>query len=43
MGGGHGGGHIILDRLPTQAEINLFPINAEVLIYDPGNPFVPSG
>ena len=36
------GTNIILPRLPTQAEINTFPVNSVVLVYDPNNPFVPS-
>jgi hypothetical protein len=38
--GGHGG-HIILDRLPTQAQINLMPENAVVVVYNPDVVFTP--
>jgi hypothetical protein len=37
-----GGGHIIIDHLPTQAEINTYPINAVVLVYNPASPYVPA-
>ena len=37
-----GGGHIIIDALPTQAQINTYPVGAVVLVYDPNNPYVPS-
>jgi hypothetical protein len=41
--GGHGhSGHIILDRLPTQAQINSFRVGSVVLVYNPNIPFVPS-
>ena len=35
------GGHIILDRLPTQAQINTFPNNAVVVVYNPNVVFTP--
>jgi hypothetical protein len=35
------GNHIIIDHLPIQAEINIFPLNAEVLVYNPANPYIP--
>ncbi|MCL1878738.1 MAG: siphovirus ReqiPepy6 Gp37-like family protein [Defluviitaleaceae bacterium] len=38
--GGHGG-HIILDRLPTQAQIDTFPDKAVVVVYDPDVIFEP--
>jgi len=39
--GGHSG-HIILDRLPTQAQIDTFPDGAVVVVYDPDTIFTPS-
>jgi|GEM_PF-685983 len=38
----HHGGHIILDRMPTQAEINNMPNNAVVVVYNPNVIFTPS-
>ena len=38
--GGHSG-HIILDRLPTQAQINSFPDGAVVVVYNPNIVFTP--
>ncbi len=38
---GGNGNHVIIDHLPaTQAEIDTFPLNSEVLVYDPNNPYV---
>lgn len=34
--------HIIIDHLPTQAEIDKFPLGALVLVKDKDNPFVPT-
>jgi hypothetical protein len=39
---GGSGNHVIIDRLPSQAEINTFPLNAEVLVYNPNQHFTPS-
>lgn len=33
--------HIILDHLPSQYEINAFPVNSVVLVYNPNEPYVP--
>jgi len=38
----HHGGHIILDRMPTQAEINNMPNNSVVVVYNPNVIFTPS-
>lgn len=35
------GSHIIMPRLPVQAEIDLMPIDSVVLVYDPNTPFIP--
>jgi hypothetical protein len=37
-----GNGHIILDKLPTDSQIQTFPNGSEVLVYDPTKPFVPA-
>ena len=38
---GHSG-HIILDRLPTQSQINAFPNGAVVVVYNPNIVFTPN-
>ena len=38
----YGGSHIILDRLPTQAQIDTFPEGAAVHVYNPDIVFEPS-
>lgn len=38
-----GGGHIILDHLPTmQTEIDTFTPNDVVVVYNPNNPYIPA-
>jgi hypothetical protein len=39
--GGGNGNHIIIDHLPVQAEINAFPLDAEVLVYNPDTHYIP--
>jgi hypothetical protein len=41
LGVGENANHVILDHLPTQAEINTFAAGAIVLVYDPNAPFEP--
>jgi hypothetical protein len=36
------GSHVIIDHLPTQTEINTYPLNSVVLIYNPNNPYIPA-
>jgi len=34
-----GGGHVMIDHVPTlQSEVDTFPLNAEVLVYDKNSP-----
>nr|AXS01383.1 hypothetical protein [uncultured bacterium] len=40
--GGGGGNHVIIDHLPTQAEVDSYAEDSEILVYDPTNPYIPA-